>query len=91
LTITFLDRFRRQCREAGTRDQASILKILDLETALASPQDHRGLGLRKLHPAGIWEVRIGLNLRALLRLAEDAGIFVFLGTHDDVKRFLKSL
>jgi hypothetical protein len=64
---------------------------LDLETALARPQEHTGLGLRKLNPSGIWEARAGLSLRALFRLEKDEVTFVFLGNHDDVKRFLSSL
>ena len=64
---------------------------MDLETGLANPQEHRGLGLRKLHPTGIWEIRVGLSLRALFRLREDEAVFVFLGTHDEVRRFLRDL
>jgi hypothetical protein len=62
---------------------------MDLETALANPQEHRGL--RKLHPTGIWEIRIGLSLRALFRLSRDEAVFAFLGTHDEVRRFLRDL
>jgi hypothetical protein len=87
-----LDRFQRQCRAADRGDQTALLKLIfDLESALPSPQEHRGLGLRKLHPAGIWEVRLGLNIRVLFRLLPDEAIFLFMGTHDEVKRFLKSL
>jgi len=64
---------------------------MDLETALANPQEHRGLGLRKLHPTGVWEIRIGLSWRALFRLLEDEAVFVVLGTHDEVRRFLREL
>ena len=92
MRVSFLERFRSQCRAADPRDQAAILRlVVDLETTLASPQAHRGVGLRKLHPAGIWEIRAGLQLRVLFRLGEDEAIFVFLGTHDAVKRFLTSL
>jgi hypothetical protein len=92
LRISFLGRFRSQCRAVAREDQAAILKlILDLETALANPQEHRELGLRKLHPSGVWEVRAGLSLRALFRLEEDEAVFVFMGTHDEVKRYLKLL
>ncbi len=74
------------------QDRAAILKlVLDLEIALASPQEHTGLGLRKLHPAGFWEARAGLSLRAVFRLDKDEATFVFLGNHDEVKRFLNSL
>ena len=92
MKLSFLDRFRRQCRLIPTRDQAAVLKlVLDLETSLTNPQAHTGPGLRKLHPAGLWEVRAGLSLRAIFRLEKDEAIFVFLGTHDEVKRFLSSL
>jgi mRNA-degrading endonuclease RelE of RelBE toxin-antitoxin system len=92
LKFSLLERFRQQCRAADRPDQAAILKLLlELQTALATPHQHRGLGLRKLHSSGIWEVRVGRSLRALFRLADDEAIFVFLGTHDEVKKFLKSL
>jgi hypothetical protein len=92
LNLKFSDRFRRQCRATSSQDRAAILKlILDLDIALANPQEHTGLGLRKLHPAGLWEMRAGLSLRAIFRLDKDKAIFLFLGNHDDVKRFLSSL
>jgi len=92
LKLSFADRFRRQCKAASSQDRSAILKIiLDLELALTGPQEHSGLGLLKLHPAGYWEARVGLSLRALFRLDKDEAIFVFLGNHDEVKRFLSSL
>jgi len=92
LKLSFLDRFRRQCRAASAQDRAAVLNlILDLESAVSNPQEHTGLGLRKLHSAGYWEVRAGLSLRAIFRLDKGETVFVFLGTHDEVKRFLSSL
>ena len=92
MNISFLDRFRRQCRAASSQDRAAILKlILDLEIVLAKPQEHSGLGLRKIHPSGYWEARAGLSLRAVFWLGKDEVAFVFLGNHDEVKRFLSSL
>ena len=92
MTFSFADKFRRQCKAASSQDRAAILKaILDLEIALANPQEHAGIGLRKLHPAGYWEARAGLSLRAVFRIAEGDAVFIFLGTHDEIKRFLKSL
>jgi hypothetical protein len=92
LKLTFLERFKRQCRSASAGDQAAIFRaLLDLEGALANPHSAGGLGLRKLHPAGIWELRAGLDLRVLFRLSKDEAVFLVLGTHDEVKRFLKSV
>lgn len=87
-----LDRFRRACRSLPPPDQAAVLRmLLELQSALAKPHEHSGLGLRKLHPSGIWEARIGLSLRVLFRLAADEAILLFLGTHDEVKRFVRTL
>jgi len=47
------------------------------------------LGLRKLHPFELWEVRVGLKLRALFFHKNDSALFVFLGTHDEVQAFLR--
>ena len=92
MNLKFSDKFRRQCRAASVQDRAAILKlVLDLEIALANPSEHTGQGLRKLHPAGLWEARAGLSLRAIFRLDKDQAVFIFLGTHDEIKRFLKSL
>ena len=90
MKVTILERFRRACRGLSPPDQAAVLRmLLELEAALANPREHAGARLRKLHPAGIWEVRAGLSHRALLRLAGDEAIFLFLGSHDEVKRFVR--
>ena len=65
--------------------------LLDLVTALGRQHEHSGLGMRKLHPSGLWEARVGLSLRAVFGLARDEATFVILGSHDEVQRFLKSL
>jgi hypothetical protein len=49
------------------------------------------MGRRKLNPHPIWEARLGLKMRAVFRLEDDQVIFVFLGTHDEVQRFLRNL
>ena len=91
MKISLLERFRRACRALPPHDQAAVLRmLLELERGLANPREHTGLGLRKLHPEGIWEVRVGLSLRALFRLAEDEVILLFLGTHEEVKRFVRA-
>ena len=65
--------------------------MLNLPDALRNPAKHSGLGLRKLHSSGIWEVRVGLGLCVLLQLTSDQAVFRFLGTHDEVRKYLKNL
>jgi hypothetical protein len=92
LKTSFLERFRRQCRSAGPSDRAAVFEVLlDLEAALSRPHERRGIGLRKLHSSGTCDVRVGLSLRALFQLSKNEAIFVFFGTHDEARRFLKGL
>jgi hypothetical protein len=92
LTITLEDRFRRACREVPPEDQEAIFRLLlNLDAAFANPHRHHGVGLRKLHPSEVWEARIGLSRRALFYLQPDEAVFVFLGTHDEVRRYLRAL
>jgi hypothetical protein len=51
---------------------------------------HGGLGIRQLRP-GIYEARIGLELRAVFVREGDTLVVELLGTHDDVRRYLRSL
>jgi hypothetical protein len=76
-----------------TQDERSVLMqiFVDLRADLADPARHTGLGLRKLTPHPVWEARLGLKMRAVFRLEDDQVIFVFLGTHDEVRRFLRNL
>lgn len=91
MKISLVERFRRACRALPPHEQAAVLQmLLALEAGLANMREHTGLGLRELHPEGIWEVRVGLLLRALFRLAEDDVILLFLDTHEEVKRFVRT-
>ncbi|MGC9945483.1 MAG: hypothetical protein ABSF64_03730 [Bryobacteraceae bacterium] len=42
-----------------------------------------------MHPSALWEVRVGLRLRALFFHKNDSALFVFLGTRDEVQAFLR--
>jgi len=65
--------------------------FVDLRAHLADPARHTGLGVRKLNPHPVWEARVGLKMRAVFRLEDNQVIFVFLGNHDEVERFLRNL
>ena len=54
------------------------------------PHLHRGIGLRKLRD-DYFEIRVGLKARLVFENTPTGLFFEFLGNHDEVKRFLKSL
>ena len=59
-----------------------------LQHYLESGQAPLGLGLKKLGP-GIYEFRIGLALRGVYIEEGPVLALALLGSHDDVRRFLK--
>jgi mRNA-degrading endonuclease YafQ of YafQ-DinJ toxin-antitoxin module len=89
--IFLSERFRAVVREYPKPVRIEIGKVIDLlQESLGHPHRHAGLGIRKLMK-NYFETRIGLDLRLVFKLDVDAITFVFAGTHDEVRRFLKGL
>ena len=74
---------REQCAEV-------VLKLLELGNAFGKPHARSGLGIRKLG-ADLFECRVGLALRVLFRASPDALILRFIGSHDEVQKYLRTL
>ena len=92
MRITLTERFQADVRRLSPVDRAAVLDaLLALPRVLVDPHSHSGVGLRKLHRSGIFEIRAGLGLRLIFGFEEDAAKFVLAGTHDEVKRFLRTL
>jgi mRNA-degrading endonuclease RelE of RelBE toxin-antitoxin system len=92
MKIALTEPFVRDVRALDKPQRAAVFDvILALPKAMGAPHAHAGLGLRKLHASGIWELRVGLGLRLVFAVKDDTATLVRVGTHDDVKRYLKSL
>jgi hypothetical protein len=89
LNLTLNERFLRLCESLSLEEQGKLLRALvQLRTAVSDVHRHSGLGLRKLS-SRLWELRVGISLRAVFVLEQDQALFLFLGTHDAVRRFLR--
>jgi len=87
--IFLSERFRAIVREYPKPTRVEIGKTIDvLQASLGDPHRHAGLGIRKLVNR-YFEVRVGLDLRLVFRLDPETISFVFAGSHDEVRRFLK--
>jgi hypothetical protein len=53
------------------------------------PHVHAGLGIRKLRPR-LFEFRLGIDLRVLVRDRESDLYLTFLGSHDEVQKEIRS-
>jgi plasmid maintenance system killer protein len=92
MKLTLTDAFVREVRALDDAERAAAFDaLLGLRAALATPHTHAGLGLRKLHRSGIYEVRVGLRLRLVFALARDEAILVRIADHDEVRRYLRTL
>ncbi len=76
---------------SNERQVAAERVIRGLPQVLGNPHAHRGTGVRKLHPSGIWEARVGLGLRLIFAVRDDVLTLCRLGSHDEIRRFLEGL
>ena len=74
------------------RERSRVLDaLLALPAAFRHPHQHSGLGIRKIHPSGVWEGRAGLGLRILFVLKSNTIFAEAVGDHDHVQRYLRRL
>jgi hypothetical protein len=80
----------KQIRSLSAEDRRILGKTID--DALVSwghPHIHSGIGLRKLR-GNFFECRSGLQTRLLFEPLNDSFLYFHLmGSHDDIRRFLK--
>ena len=84
----------KSCRAAlaklAPEQQAEVLAALrQLPTAFGRPHAHAGLGVRQLR-RGIFEARVGLQVRILFERDGDLLVVKTLGNHDDIRRYLRA-
>jgi hypothetical protein len=92
MQIALTERFPRDA--AGLADDqrsALFAAMLVLPRAIGRPHLHQGLGIRKLHGSAVWEARVGLGLRVVFAVGPDRLTLVRVGSHEDVRRFLREL
>ena len=84
--------FKHQLQELPLETQVEVLLVcIQIPVAFAFAKHHTGLGLRKVHPKGYWEVRVRLGLRVVLHLEKNNCIIKMVGNHDEVRRFLRNV
>ncbi|MGH7339792.1 MAG: hypothetical protein ACREKH_04810 [Candidatus Rokuibacteriota bacterium] len=92
MRVLLTERFQRDARDLYDEQRRAVFDvILGLPRAMGDPHTHAGLGIRKLHRSGIWEARAGLGLRLVFGLQPDMLSLVRVGSHEDVRRFLREL
>ncbi|TMQ18427.1 MAG: hypothetical protein E6J90_02050 [Deltaproteobacteria bacterium] len=92
MKIALTEHFQGDVRGLSVEQRAAVFEVLlALPKALGSPHLHAGLGMRKIHRTGIWEVRVGLGLRLVFTFADGVLTLVRAADHDEVRRYLRNL
>lgn len=92
MKVALTKRFQRDVRALPEDQRAAVFEaMLGLPRALGERHLHSGLGLRKLHRSGVWEGRVGLGLRLVFALEPDLLSLVRVGSHVEIRRFLREL
>ncbi|MDP2938574.1 MAG: hypothetical protein Q8O13_00605 [Candidatus Omnitrophota bacterium] len=92
MRFEFKPSFDRSVKAFHGKEKEEIKKVA-IQTIDILSQDrviHKGIGLKHLK-GNFWEVRHGLKARILFRWEKDLVEFVLAGSHDDIKRYLKSI
>jgi mRNA-degrading endonuclease RelE of RelBE toxin-antitoxin system len=90
LEIEFSPRFRTQARGLpDVRQQELAEAVARLRETFGQPHIHAGLGIRRLF-GYVFEFRVGRELRVVFELTKGSASLLLVGTHDDVRRFIKN-
>lgn len=83
-------RFLKSLRALGDEDHARVEEALNrLQKIWGAPHQHTGLSIRRLQ-GSYFECRAGLDLHIVYLLRIDGLEIVFVGNHDDMRRFLRN-
>jgi len=88
--VFYFNSFLRVFKKFSCQQQAQInsavagfISCLENKTPASS-----GIGLKKL-TSQLWEIRIGIDLRVVFSIDQDALNLVFIGNHDEIRKYLK--
>lgn len=92
MKITLTASFERDFKKLVDKGREQVCDVvLKLPTAIGRPHLHAGIGIRKIHPSGIFEARLGLGLRLIFAVEKKGIILHRLGDHEAIRHYLKTL
>jgi len=89
--IKILPAFERTLKKLSLREKEKVKKtLLQLDNLFMTNSLPRGLGLTKLSD-DIYEIRVDLKIRIILKLEKQAVYLVMIGSHQDIREYLKRI
>ncbi len=88
-TIVILPSFERSLKRLTPQDRKQTAEALKAFNAmLVSGQAATGLGFKKINHDK-YELRVNIRLRIVMKIESDTCYLVFVGSHDNIRRYLK--
>lgn len=93
MTIDYKKSFYKTFDPRPAKQQEKIFNTIQkLLQSLETQKLPKGLGVTLLDPTSrIWEARVTLHIRVVFRYKNNLLELGFVGTHDQVKKYLKNL
>jgi mRNA-degrading endonuclease RelE of RelBE toxin-antitoxin system len=89
--IKILPSFEKCIKKLSNTDKEKLKKSLhQLNSFIEFGLLPKGLGFKKIK-GNIYELRVDIRLRIILQMDEEVIYLVLVGSHDDIKRYLKKI
>lgn len=90
MLVEYLTSYDRSFRKLPASRQTDTSEAIDnLLGYFSTGQRPHGLGLKRLQRQ-YWEIRVGLDTRVPFELQRNRLTFIFVGDHNDIRRWLRS-
>ncbi len=87
--VVVLPSFERSVKKLSPQDKKKLAESLeDFNSFLVSGEASHGFGFKKINHDK-YEFRVDLRLRVIVKVETDAYYLVLVGSHDEVKRYLR--
>lgn len=93
MRIEFKKSFFKSLDKYSKKEQENVFSLI--QNFIESLEKHKlpkGLGAKLLSPSfRIWEIRFTLSIRIIFRYKHNILEFALVGSHDQIKKYLKNL
>ena len=90
MKFVFCKSFEKSLKKLNQNEKDRVLdscqSLIDIFEGDQSSQ--KGIGLKKLK-SPYWEVRVNIKIRIIFSWNQDVAQFILVGSHDDIKDYLK--
>ena len=89
MRLNYLKSYDRLFKKLASPQQENAIKAIDaLIEFIKTGKKPQGLGLKKVR-SDYWEIRLSVKNRIIFEFKSDIINFTFVGSHNEVKKFLK--